>query len=522
MKTKAEQMNQHLVNLIKARYPIIYVVSPEEDRVIDALAGIAEAMGKDVLAWSVTKGLHGVTCAENWADVLDAQAAKLRDPLAALQKIESLASSASDRGGALVVLRDFHAFLEPPQIQRGIRDLAAALLTSQGLTVMILSPVLNVPLTIGKEIAVVDYPLPDRAELLEIVVASEEAMPSTIKVNLNGMRQQLADALAGLTAIEAQNVLALAATSRRALDEGALDFIVAEKAQIVRKGGVLQFYRQKATWAEVGGLDLLVAWAQEAEAAFSEEAAQFGVEAPRGVLLAGIPGTGKSLAAKACAGPARPLLRLDVGALMSSLVGSSEANARQALAIAEAVAPCVLWIDEIEKSLATGGELDGGTSMRVLGTILTWMEETDAPVFVVATANDVGRLPPELVRRFDAKFWVDLPTAAGRAEIWNIHLAKRKRDPAQFDLDGLAEASEGYTGAEIEQAVTETLRRCFHDGKREPTSADLLDVLATIRPIAQGMGDKMDTLRQWAATARPASGRDVKAAKRPKVRTIEV
>jgi SpoVK/Ycf46/Vps4 family AAA+-type ATPase len=257
-------------------------------------------------------------------------------------------------------------------------------------------------------------------------------------------------------------------------------------------------------------LDLLKAWTKGAMSAFSPEAAEYGIEPPRGFLAVGVPGSGKSLLAKAVAGGKMPLVRLDVGALMGSLVGESEANTRAALKTIEAVAPCVLWIDEIEKALGGGsGEQDGGTSMRVLGTFLSWMEERAAKqgVFMVATANDIGNLRPELIRRFEEVFFVDLPQLEERADIFDIHLGKRGRDFGDFDLVALAKATEGYTGAEIERIVKTALRAAFADGGRELAQEDLLAAAASTVPLSTTMAGQIAEMREWASRARPASSK---------------
>jgi len=292
------------------------------------------------------------------------------------------------------------------------------------------------------------------------------------------------------------------------LDAGVIPVILDAKAQLIRKSGALEYYAEQATYEEVGGLGLLKAWCCETEVAFSDTAQKYGLESPRGVLIVGVPGCGKSLTAKAIAGGGRPLLRLDVGALFGSLVGQSESQTRNALKVAEAVAPAVLWLDEIEKALgAAGGELDGGTSQRVLGTILTWMEETRSSVFVAATANDIGKLRPELVRRFDEVFFVDLPEPDGRREIVAIHLRKRGRSPENFDLDAIVQATQDFTGSEIEKVIRGALRRAFADGEREVTTEDLLAVAGETVPLVTTMADGVARMREWARRARPASSR---------------
>ena len=295
------------------------------------------------------------------------------------------------------------------------------------------------------------------------------------------------------------------------LSSSAVETVTAEKKQIIRKSGLLEYYDNTELIEHVGGLTTLKGWLRKRVRAFTDEARAFGLPAPKGILLVGVQGCGKSLIARSVAGMWRlPLLRLDAGRLFSSLVGSSEDNLRHAIRTAESVAPAVLWVDEIEKGFAGVGSSnisDAGTAARVFGSFVTWLQEKQKPVFVVATANHIGTLPPELVRkgRFDEIFFVDLPSAVERAEIWRIHLARRNRDPDQFDLTTLAMASEGLSGAEIEQAVIAGLYEAF-DAGRPLVLGDLLDVLNETVPLSAMMREELDGLRNWAKRrARPAS-----------------
>src|SRR5690606_14842013 len=293
----------------------------------------------------------------------------------------------------------------------------------------------------------------------------------------------------------------------RVLDEQDISTVLEEKKAVIRASHALEYSNPDETPDDIGGLERLKEWLTLRESAFGEEAARFGLPAPKGLALIGIPGTGKSLTAKMISGLWRlPLLRLDVGALFGSLVGESEARLRQALRIAEVVSPCVLWIDEIEKSLAAGG-LDGGTSQRVFGTILTWMQEKTVPVFVVATANDVGALPPETLRRgrFDEVFFLDLPTEEERREIFAVHLRKRRRDPSAFDVARLARLSGGCVGAEIEQAVVDALYRAFADGPRDITTDDVAAAVQRLVPLSRSQHERVEDLRAWLRDGRAQS-----------------
>ena len=502
--------------MIRARYPIVVVQSHEEARVTQAILQIAQtnARPKSLYTWTISRGLRLEHQATKARKVEEAE--NTGDPIAALlciaQQAEQVLAEKQaardkefDAPGTLYVLKDLHAYLGDPVVVRHLRDVAE-LLVQLNHTIVLLSPNFSVPPDLEKDVAVVDFPLPTDTELAEQLEAFVARLPDGVPCDLNGGREKIIRALQGLTAVEADACLAQAVIANGRLDLGAIPFILAEKAQIIRKAGALEYYPEQAAYAEIGGLDLLKGWCAQAESAYSEAARQYGIEPPKGLLLVGAPGCGKSLTAKAVAGGSRPLLRLDVGALFGSLVGQSEQQTRNALKVAEAVAPCVMWLDEIEKALGgSGGEMDGGTSTRVLGTILTWMQESKAPVFIVATANDIAALRPELIRRFDEVFFVDLPTQAERAEILAIHLSKRGRKPGDYDLGQVAAETPDFTGSELEKIVKGALRRAFADGQREMTTEDLLAVVAETVPLATTMAQGIAQMREWAKRARPAS-----------------
>jgi SpoVK/Ycf46/Vps4 family AAA+-type ATPase len=316
-------------------------------------------------------------------------------------------------------------------------------------------------------------------------------------------RERLLRAALGLTAAEAEAVFARALVNDGRLTDDDLALVLDEKKQAVRRSGILEFYEAEEGLDQVGGLEILKAWLMKRYQGFTEDARAYGLPEPRGVLLLGVQGCGKSLVAKAVSQAWQmPLLRLDVGRVFGKYIGESEAGIRSAIRTAEAVAPAILWIDEIEKGFAgsSGDAHDTGVSARVLGTFLTWLQEKKKPVFVLATANSIRNLPPELLRkgRFDELFFVDLPAPGEREAIFRVHLARRRRDPALFDLAGLAAASDGYTGAEIEQSVNEALHDAYADGRREPTTVDLQAALKEIVPIAVTMRETIQAMRRWA------------------------
>jgi SpoVK/Ycf46/Vps4 family AAA+-type ATPase len=336
-----------------------------------------------------------------------------------------------------------------------------------------------------------------------------------VKVSLTPLgREKLVQAALGLTVAQAQRVLAKAIVSDGIIDDRDIDLITEEKKQIIRESEALEYYAVTETVDDVGGLGVLKEWLHLRERAFSKEARDYGLPAPKGIALIGIPGTGKSLTAKMIGGLWHlPLLRLDVGALYGSLVGESEERTRRALGLAETVAPCILWIDELEKSLSHGGA-DSGTSTRVFGSVLTWMQEKKVPVFVVATANDIYALPPELLRkgRFDEIFFLDLPTAEERREIFTVHLIKRRRIPEDYDLDALITASEGYVGSEIEQAIIDAMYLGFDDGQREFTTADIVKSLGRQVPLSVSQRENIASLRSWLEDGRARSASFAEAA----------
>ena len=298
---------------------------------------------------------------------------------------------------------------------------------------------------------------------------------------------------------------------RKRLTVEEVPLIVAEKKQVISKRGNLEYYEPEQMMTDIGGLNNLKDWLDRRNKAFSQEAMDFGLDSPRGIMLLGLPGTGKSLAAKAVANTWQmPLLRLDMGRIFGGIVGQSESNMRAALNIAETIAPCVLWIDEIEKGMSgmqSSGATDGGTTSRVLGTFLTWMQEKKKPVFVVATANNISLLPPELLRkgRVDEIFFVDLPTKKERCEIINIHLGKRNRSLPEKDVDIIAEKSLGYTGAEIEEAIKDAMYRAFSED-RDINAEDILDSIGATTPLSRTMSEVISQTREWAkGRAVPAS-----------------
>jgi len=487
---------QELDVLVRARYPLVYLVTSEEQRLEAILAELAEAHGKTCLGWSIAKGFRRLGGSKAGAAPEDA-----KEPLEALAAIEKLSEP------SLVVLKDFHPFLQDPTVVRALRELAHAL-KSTFTTVILLSPTLVITPEIEKEVSVLDVPLPGYRDLFQLLkeIVGVVRQGNRAKVELTkDDADQLIKAAQGLTLSEAENAFAKAIAHDGKLSKDDVKLVLEEKRQVIRKSGLLEYYPTDEKLANVGGLDALKTWLVRRGAAFSEAARRFGLPEPKGLLLLGVQGCGKSLTAKAIAAQwTLPLLRLDMGRIFSGLVGSSEENLRRAIRVAESVAPVVLWIDEIEKGLAgvhSSGNSDGGVTARVMGTLLTWLQEKTAPVFVVATANRIEQLPPELLRkgRFDEIFFIDLPALAERRDIFRIHVAKRGRDPAGYDLEALAARAEGFSGAEIEQGVVSALYDAFAEGKDlEPGHLEraVMDSL----PLSVTMREDIERLRDWART----------------------
>ncbi|AKH85611.1 ATPase AAA [Streptomyces sp. CNQ-509] len=483
---------------LRARVALIVLVTVEEQRALDVLDEVRAARdsASDLVSWDV---------AERFASVQGRQLPDAVDPIVALDKIKTLAQESPERRD-LYVLKDFHEFwARDPRVRRKLRTLAQQLVFT-GASLVVTTPERTVPAELRDDAVLVEMPLPAADALraaLDVLIDDTAGVRS--RLTEHG-RARLAQAALGLTAAQARRAFAKAIVRDKVLDDRGIDAVVAEKKAIIRESQALEFYAAEETPDDVGGLDELKKWLALRERAFTEEAAAFGLPAPKGLALIGIPGTGKSLTAKMIGGLWRlPLLRLDIGALFGSLVGESEERVRRALQLAETVAPCVLWIDEVEKGLAGGG-LDGGTAQRVFGTILTWMQEKTDPVFVVATANDVTALPPETLRRgrFDEIFFLDLPTEPERREIIAVHLRKRRRDPGTFDVHRLTRLADGYTGAELEQAIVDALYHAFA-ADRDISDDDLAAAIARTVPLSRSQREVIERLRGWLREGRAQS-----------------
>ena len=509
-----QTINKSLTDYIKARYAVLVIESFEEERVIGELQGIAKAINHDLYIWNSTDGV-------TYANGSSASQEKTLDFTAALKFCENRAKEQGSRN--IFVFCDADGYLNskaPVVNRRRLRDFAINIRKKGYVSnCIIIAPTFEITTDLQKEVTLIDFPLPSREEVKSIISAFinqyKGVQGVTIDVN-NELLDKFVDASVGLTKLEIDNCLARALVSNRRIDASDLKGILAEKKQIIRKTGILEYIDSQLNLNDVGGLQTLKKWLELRSHCFGDEAMKFGVKPPKGVLLTGIPGCGKSLTAK-CVATAwnMPLLRLDMGKIFQGVVGSSESNIRLALKTAEAISPSILWIDEIEKGLsgASGGGGDGGTSVRVFGTLLTWMQEKTSPVFVFATANNINGLPPELLRkgRFDEIFFVDFPSSEERKKILEIHISKLGRNKADFDLNRLAELSGEsqfgkdvvLAGAELEAWVSDALIQAFSRRIEGEKNADLSmkDFETTIKrvvPMGQMRKDEFLKIREWA------------------------
>lgn len=492
--------------LIRARYPILYLITSEELRVQELVVEIARKRQKKVFEWSYSTG---IVPAGTSIQAQKIRNAATREPLAALDQVIEQVEP------AIFIFKDLHPFLTKSNfaVIRKLKEIALHLKNSFK-TIILVSPFMEMPTELEKEITVLNFPLPGRADLDELLDKISADLKQVKQVNIDldpAGRERLLQAALGLTLAEAENVFAKIIVKDGRLSGADINEVFAEKQQIIRKSGLLEYYATSESFAQVGGLGVLKDWLNKRALAFSDEARAFGLPTPRGVLLLGVQGCGKSLCAKAIATQWQlPLLRFDMGRMFNSFIGSSEENVRRAIAVAESVAPAILWVDEIDKAFAGSqgsGATDGGTTARVFGTFLTWLSEKQAPVFVAATANEISQLPPELLRkgRLDEIFFVDLPTLEERLEVFRIHLHKRGRDAAQFEVERLAEASHDFSGAEIEEAINSALYDAFY-AHEELSAAHIRAALGQTVPLARTMAEQIGHLRAWAeGRARNAS-----------------
>ena len=503
------EFRKNLSNLVNAGFTYIYIPSYEERRVINEINNTlykdnSVKIGRKLFVWTQTNGLMNITPGDK-----DNNKKDTRDAVKALEEI------CSDNDPALYIFTDIHVFLGGARgthpdylLIRKLRDIIS-LLQSKRKTIVFLSPKLVIPCDMEKEITVLDFDLPDMEDMINLLDDLSGGLnPSQIQLT-SDEKKQLASSALGLTLQEAENAFCKAIVDLRGLNINAQSIIHEEKNQVVKKTGVLEFVKSDLSIDDIGGLENLKKWLIKRKGTWTEKARKYNLPAPKGVLITGVPGCGKSLTAKAMSSIwGLPLLKLDMGKIFGGLVGSSEENMRKAISTAEAIAPSILWVDEIEKGLSgVKSSGDSGTSARVFGTFLTWLQEKTKPVFVIATANDISALPPELLRkgRFDEIFFVDLPTFEERKKIFELHINKRIKDSdiqhevAATDevLNNLASMSAGYVGAEIEQITVAALYEAYYldRGLRE---SDLEKAVKETVSISTTQKEQILSLREWA------------------------
>ena len=527
--------------LVKARTPIMYVVTHEESRFIDELyETVASPLSLQVWTWSSYQGLlryQDPTSRRREREVKRASGEMEATPnpskmLETVMKMEVPAECS----GILIVLKDFNTVMREP-IPRQLRDCIEYLASNQK-SIIVLAPELGysqgqmsgLPTNLDKDVVVVEYGLLNKGQIGKVVGdkissvrAGAKKFGKQLKTEYSTEEQEsLVRACQGLTCSEIENALATSLVSKKEFNP---ESVLQIKEQIIRKSQILEYVKSDVRLDHVGGLDLAKAYFGTYRGCFSDAAQDFGVEPPAGILLTGVPGTGKSLLAKAIAREwGLPGLRLDVGKVMTGLVGGSEQRMREAIKQAEALAPDLVWIDEVEKAMSgvkSSNFSDAGTMSRVFGTFLTWMQEKTAKVVVLATANDITQVPPEFIRRFNEVFFVDLPSPDERKEIFIIHLLKRRRMPENFDLQALVEASQNYTGAEIEKSIQHGLAMAFARKDKDLTTEHILEALNGTKPIYTVMHDKIEAIRDWAKNrARYASSQASSMSKARKARQL--
>ncbi|OPD26131.1 ATPase [Clostridium botulinum] len=504
-----ERTKKYLGNMFKARFPYVYISTWEEERAISVISSVAKDASliktpRTTYIWSQTNGM----AIENLKGKEET-----KQPLKALEFIEKCEEP------AVFILKDFHVFFGVQgknidyNLIRKIRDLVTVLKASPNpKSVVFISPTVILPNELQKDVTILDFDLPTIDEIKgmldEMIYVNEQS--GRIEMDLNeSEKEKICKAALGLTLQEAENAFARAMVEDGKLNIDDIEVVLEEKCQVIKKTGILEFMKSDLKMEDVGGLENLKRWISKRNKSWLDSAQKYNLPAPKGVLITGVPGCGKSLTAKAISAMWQlPLLRLDMGKIFSGVVGSSEENMRKAIKTAEAVSPSILWIDEIEKGFGGASSSgDSGTSMRIFGTFLTWMQEKTKPVFVVATANNINNLPSELLRkgRFDEIFFVDLPTKNERKDIFRLHLKKRLTNEEVCEeisitdelLSNLADITEGFVGAEIEQAVIAALFEAFSEDRALKVT-DLERVIKNTVPLSVTQREQIIKIREWA------------------------
>lgn len=492
---EAKEYIKTITFLATANFPIIYVVSWEEDRVDATLSKISEDLGKQVMWWSSTTGLT-----KDGKKVV----ASTADPLLALDYIFQ------EREPTSFVFHDFHHYLKPGadiKYIRKVREVAMANRVTPH-TLFFVCPVLYIPDELQKDITYVDFPLPDLSDILDLLdsMIDEYGKPPVVVKLTDAEKEEIAKAALGLTLSEAERAFAKSLVNDMRLTIDDIQEVLDEKAQVIKKTQILEYFPPVESFGDVGGLEVLLEWLRRRREAFSASAIDYGLPAPKGLLVAGMPGCGKSLCAKAVSSQWHfPLLRLDMGRIFSFTDITPEENLRKAIKTAETIAPCIFWVDEIEKGFPKSAAAGSDASARLLGHFLTWLQEKTMPVFVFATANDIANVAPELMRRgrFDEIFFVDFPNPKEREGIWRVQFKKHKQSIPDEGLDELVRLTKGFSGAEIEQALIDAIFAAFSDNRRSCRIDDLRDAIGRIKPLSQSRREelaKMAEIAEMSAT----------------------
>ena len=483
---------EQLKQLISSGYCCISIATYEERYALEIIRQVVLDQNSNMLIWSVADGVREGLMTDS-PFIADTET-----PSAGLHRL------ADAKEGSICVTLDLAEHLRSGQVLRILREMIDRF-EENGNTLVMIDCTDKLPEAVRSYARPFEISFPDEKELHEIIRRTlrwfHRKAPIEVGLTQRGLNAIVRN-LRGLTRRQAERIIIDAVAQDKCFTDDDINIVIASKRRMIQRGGLLEYIRTPLDLSEIGGMRRLKQWLEKRKDAFSSKAENFGLSAAKGVLMLGVQGAGKSLCAKAIATAwHQPLLRMDPGALYASYIGESERNLRDALQQTEAMAPVVLWIDEIEKGFASAASqsTDGGLSKRMFGTLLTWLQEREAPVFVVATANDIGALPPELLRkgRFDEIFFVDLPSEDVRKEIFAIHLRKRKRDPSKFDLNRLAEASEGYSGAEIEQGIISALHEAYAD-KSSLSTERILSALETSPPLSVTLAEQVQCLRTWA------------------------
>nr|YP_005089758.1 ycf46 gene product [Ulnaria acus]AEX37883.1 Ycf46 [Ulnaria acus] len=491
--------NDELNLFLKARYPIIYINTIEEDRVEYVIRkNIKTNLKRSIYSWDFVDG---------YTNNPNNQGFGKRNPLQALELVEKL----NPETPAIFLLKDFNRFLNDLSISRKLRNLSR-ILKLQPKTIIIIGSELTIPRELQDLITVLQFQLPTEEEIIKELERLTQSLQIDIDIKLF---ENLTRSCQGLSLERIRRVLSKIIATYKTINENSISILLSEKKQIISQTEILEYWSVNEKFDGLGGLKNLKEWLKKRQTAFSSQAVNYGLPTPRGLLLIGIQGTGKSLTAKAIANDWKlPLLKLDVGKLFGGIVGESESRLRQMISVSEAISPCILWIDEIDKAFSNSeSKGDSGTSNRVLGTFISWLSEKTKPVFVIATANSIDSLPLEIIRkgRFDEVFFLDLPQKSERQEIFQIHLKQfRPNSWEKFNYSELAELTEYFSGAEIRQTIIEAMYQAFYE-KREFTTNDIRNAINELIPLAKIENAQMLKLKTWATSGkiRLASTKDI-------------